>query len=73
MMPLICCILVIKTILRDKIIALVNSPEDEIVFQSIKVETIVPIKWMEKLIESSLIYEDVTEFFLILMLTNCQF
>ena len=46
-----------------KIIALVNSPEDEIVFQSIKVETIVPIKWMEKLIESSLIYEDVTEFF----------
>jgi trk system potassium uptake protein TrkA len=46
-----------------KIISLVNSPEDEIMFKSIKVETIIPIRWMEKLIESSLIYEDVTEFF----------
>lgn len=45
-----------------KVIALVNSPEDEIMFQSIEVETIVPIRWMEKLIESSLIYEDVTDF-----------
>lgn len=52
-----------QTFNEIKIIALVNSPEDEIMFHSIEVETIVPIRWMEKLIESSLIYEDVTEFF----------
>jgi trk system potassium uptake protein TrkA len=46
-----------------KIISLVNATENETIFKGINVETLVPISWMQKLIESSLIHEDITDFF----------
>ncbi|RAO98819.1 hypothetical protein PW5551_06985 [Petrotoga sp. 9PW.55.5.1] len=46
-----------------KIISLVNATENETIFRGINVETLVPISWMQKLIESSLIHEEITDFF----------
>ncbi len=46
-----------------KIISLINATENETIFKGINVETLVPISWMQKLIESSLIHEDITDFF----------
>jgi len=46
-----------------KIISLVNATENETIFKGISVETLVPISWMQKIIESSLIHEDITDFF----------
>ncbi|KUK81800.1 MULTISPECIES: TrkA family potassium uptake protein [Petrotoga] len=46
-----------------KIISLVNAAENETIFKGIDVETLVPISWMQKIIESSLIHEDITDFF----------
>ena len=46
-----------------RIMALVNFPENEFIFKSINVSTLTPISWMEKLIEASLNYEDITDFF----------
>ncbi|MDN5343573.1 NAD-binding protein [Oceanotoga sp. DSM 15011] len=46
-----------------RIVSLVNSPENEFMFKTINVNTLTPISWMEKLIEASLNYEDITDFF----------
>ncbi|PNR95598.1 potassium channel family protein [Petrotoga olearia] len=46
-----------------KIISLVNATENETIFKGINVQTLVPISWMQKIIESSLIHEDITDFF----------
>ncbi|KUK16094.1 MAG: TrkA-C domain protein [Petrotoga mobilis] len=46
-----------------KIISLINATENETIFKGIDVETLVPISWMQKIIESSLIHEDITDFF----------
>ncbi|MDY6895228.1 MAG: TrkA C-terminal domain-containing protein [Thermotogota bacterium] len=59
---------VVSWLLREyyediKIISLVNATENETIFKGINVETLVPISWMQKLIESSLIHEDITDFF----------
>jgi trk system potassium uptake protein TrkA len=59
---------VITWILRQfyedvRIMALVNFPENEFMFKSINVSTLSPISWMQKLIEASLNYEDITDFF----------
>jgi trk system potassium uptake protein TrkA len=59
---------VVSWLLREyyediKIISLVNATENETIFKGINVETLVPISWMQKIIESSLIHEDITDFF----------
>jgi trk system potassium uptake protein TrkA len=59
---------VVSWLLREyyediKIISLVNATENETIFKGINVETLVPISWMQKIIESSLIHEGITDFF----------
>lgn len=46
-----------------KIISLVNAMENEVIFKGINAETLSPTLWMEKLIESSILHEDITDFF----------
>lgn len=45
------------------IISLINHSENEFMFKKMNINTLSPTLWMEKLIESSLNYEDITDFF----------
>lgn len=59
---------VISWILRQKydtlkILSLVNHVENKFVFDDIDTINILPTLWMEKVIESTLKYEDITDFF----------
>jgi trk system potassium uptake protein TrkA len=46
-----------------RVIVLVNHPENEFMFKALRVNTLTPISWMQKLIESFLNYDDITAYF----------
>lgn len=48
---------------KVRIIGLVNNIENEFMFKELNINTLIPTSWMEKIIEATIKYEDITDFF----------
>jgi trk system potassium uptake protein TrkA len=57
------CWLLRQFFTKVRILSLVNNTENEFMFEELDVDILTPTSWMEKLIESSINYENITDFF----------